>query len=179
MTSGDPQNDSPRKNNSHVLEFLNYFASFPHSPRYAVLVNGPWGVGKTYLIKKFLEQRFPEKQGAVYVSLYGLNDSDQIDAALLQALYPFLGLKGVKIGGRLGKAALKFFKIDADIELKELISKFGAQFYVFDDLERCDMPINQVLGYINEFVEHDGCKVVIVANEAEIANKAEYLRRRE
>ena len=45
---------------------------------------------------------------------------------------------------------------------------------IFDDLERCDCPINEILGYINTFVEHDGMKVILVANQKEIG-KSTYL----
>ena len=41
---------------------------------------------------------------------------------------------------------------------------------IFDDLERCGFPIEDVFGYINSFVEHQGLKVVIVANEEELNN---------
>ena len=44
---------------------------------------------------------------------------------------------------------------------------------VFDDLERCEMPISETLGYINDYVEHKNVKCVIVANEQEI-NKINY-----
>jgi hypothetical protein len=59
------------------------------------------------------------------------------------------------------------------------LPKPKAELYVFDDLERCEMPINQSLGYINGFVEHEGRRVVIIANEDEIKEKDEYARRRE
>ena len=39
---------------------------------------------------------------------------------------------------------------------------------IFDDLERCDCPINEILGYINSFIEQDGLKVILVANQKEI-----------
>ena len=39
---------------------------------------------------------------------------------------------------------------------------------IFDDLERCDCPANEILGYINSFVEHENMKVIIVANQKEI-----------
>ena len=42
---------------------------------------------------------------------------------------------------------------------------------IFDDLERCDCPVNEVLGYINTYVEHDGMKVIIVANQKEIGKR--------
>src|SRR5262249_39994881 len=80
--------------------------------------------------------------------------------------------------GRLGKAALKFFRADPEFSFADL-PKPNADVYVFDDLERCEMPINKSLGYINEFVEHDVHKVVIVANDQEIKDKEEYARRRE
>ena len=38
----------------------------------------------------------------------------------------------------------------------------------FDDLERCNMNINTILGYINELVEHNDVKVVIIADESKI-----------
>ena len=41
--------------------------------------------------------------------------------------------------------------------------------FVFDDLERCDCPINEVFGLINGLVEHEGTKVILVANEKEIS----------
>ena len=41
---------------------------------------------------------------------------------------------------------------------------------VFDDLERCDCPLNEVLGYINTFVEQEGIKVILIANEKEIGH---------
>ena len=40
--------------NDHIREYLKYYISFPRSPGYAVLLNGAWGIGKTFLIKKCL-----------------------------------------------------------------------------------------------------------------------------
>ena len=39
---------------------------------------------------------------------------------------------------------------------------------VFDDLERCNCPIEEIFGFINGLVEHDGTKVILVANEKEL-----------
>jgi hypothetical protein len=64
---------------------------------------------------------------------------------------------------------------------EDYLSKFDADLFVFDDFERCDMPVTSALGYINPFVEHGGCKVIVLTNEAEIkeAERAEYKRRKE
>ncbi|MFI3255629.1 MAG: P-loop NTPase fold protein [Eubacteriales bacterium] len=40
---------------------------------------------------------------------------------------------------------------------------------IFDDLERCQIDIHEVLGYINNLVEHNGVKAIIVANEEQIS----------
>lgn len=39
---------------------------------------------------------------------------------------------------------------------------------VFDDLERCEMEINQTLGVINSLTEHNDIKTIIIANQNEI-----------
>jgi hypothetical protein len=158
--------------------------SFPHSPGFAVILNGAWGIGKTYLLKRFLEDQRKLGKKCVYVSLYGLDTLDEIDNALLRSIYPLLALKGTRIAGRVATSIAERFGLGAlvkGLDPKEILDRLGADLYAFDDLERCEAPLNKVLGYINEFVEHDGCKVVIVANEAEIRNtdKEDYLRRRE
>lgn len=164
--------------NAHVKEYLRYFLKLKHPPRYAVLLNGPWGIGKTFIAKKFFEEYFPSKDGYIYISLYGVRSIDEIDTALFQAMYPVLNTKAVKLAGKATNALLKHVRIDNTLELGDVIDKFSSKTYVFDDLERCEMPINTVLGYINNFVEHSDCKVVVVANESEISD-FNYRTRRE
>ncbi|KAA9020961.1 P-loop NTPase fold protein [Sphingobium limneticum] len=40
--------------NSAIKRFLAYYVDPAHPLDYAVLVSGPWGSGKTHLIKNFL-----------------------------------------------------------------------------------------------------------------------------
>lgn len=40
--------------------------------------------------------------------------------------------------------------------------------FVFDDLERCNIEISNLLGYINNFVEFKNQKVILIANEEKI-----------
>jgi hypothetical protein len=143
------------------------------------MLNGPWGIGKTFLLKSFLAPSSGEDKRYVYISLYGLASFDDIDDALFRAMYPALDNKGVQLAGRALKAAGKFFQIEPDVKLSDILSKSKADLFVFDDLERCELPINKVLGYINEFVEHHDCKVIIVANEIEIRKQKRYVRVRE
>jgi hypothetical protein len=39
---------------------------------------------------------------------------------------------------------------------------------IFDDLERRKIDISNILGYINFFVEHQGLKAILIANEDEL-----------
>ena len=41
----------------------------------------------------------------------------------------------------------------------------------FDDLERANVDVIDILGYINNFVEHDHIKTIIICNEKELSSK--------
>lgn len=165
--------------NVHVKEYLRYYLSLPTPPGFAVLLDGPWGIGKTFVIKKFLDTLDKEATPYIYVSLYGIRSVDDIDDAILQGMYPVLANKGVELGGRALKSIGKYFNVELDLKAKDFLNKSKANVYVFDDLERSEMPINTVMGYINVFVEHEGRKVILIANEKEIDDKPKYKRVRE
>lgn len=165
--------------NKHVKDYLEYYVNFKAPPHFAVLLNGPWGIGKTFLIKGFIKPFIERGLRHAYVSLYGLSSLDEIDDALFRSMYPILDNKGIRIAGRAAKIIGKYFRIELDQAAKDVLNKAKADLFIFDDLERCNIPINVVLGYINEFVEHEDKKVIIIANEEEIKESVEYKRIRE
>lgn len=175
--------------NSHVREFLEYYSSFEGKPGYALLLKGKWGSGKTWFVNKHLSMSQSTKFKYLYVSLYGISSFDEIDNELFRKLHPFLSSKPVLLARQIttsfAKLALKF-DIDGDgvrdgnvslsipnLELEKNFSDPSKYILVFDDLERTSLDIEKVLGYINYFVEHQGCKVVIVSNETKINSKDE------
>lgn len=183
--------------NSHIEEYLAYYANFTVPPRFAVMLAGNWGSGKTYQVKRILEgllsrkrvdskrsswlpsqRRKKPKKSFVLVSLYGLKSHQEIDEAMVAALYPWSNNDGYRIAASVGQAFLKHAKYELPkLKPADLFSKMSAEIFVFDDLERCNMKITDALGYINQLVERDGCKVVILANEDEIRkgpNREEY-----
>jgi hypothetical protein len=174
--------------NKHILDYLRYYCDQGGDFDYAVLLNGPWGVGKTFLIKKFVATRTdaaPDattKTRTLYVSLYGVTSVRQIEDEYQRQLHPILSSRGIKIAGTVAKGLLKLTtKIDfgdkeevslnaqiPDIDLTAYLPTPKDCILVFDDLERCSMNVSDVLGYINSFVEHHGFKAIILANEAVI-----------
>lgn len=74
-----------------------------------------------------------------------------------------------KISGAIAK--MHFPNLNAYEVLSEWL-KMNSYIFVFDDLERCDCPLNEILGYLNGLVEHEGAKLIVVANEKEISGKS-------
>lgn len=50
----------------------------------------------------------------------------------------------------------------------KLYKKLNNYVLIIDDLERCSLPIEEVLGFINDFVEHNKMKCILIANEDEL-----------
>jgi len=166
--------------NTELRAFLSRFSTGPMAPHFAVMLNGAWGAGKTWFIKDFIETLAPEvRERVLYVSLYGVTKPAEIEDAFFQQLYPKLANKKLKYGYSIFKSFLKgALKIDLDgdgkddgsvqISLPE-VEKFASNpertLLIFDDLERAKMPPEELLGYINHFVEHEGRRVIIIANE--------------
>lgn len=170
--------------NEHIHTFLVYYCDLVGSPEYAVLIKGPWGSGKSRFIIDFLNELEGNGKKSLYVSLYGVNSIQDIENQFFSQLHPVLASKGAKLLGKLFKGIIRAsIKVDLDGDgssdgnitisapsdsfLKEMQSPDG-RVLVFDDVERCSLPIAVILGYINYFVEHSGLKVILVANEQEI-----------
>lgn len=182
------------KTNEHITKYLNWYISNEcENLRFAVLVKGGWGSGKTWFIKNFIKdkdndnnlaQSKPSESNFIYLSLYGLSSTNDIDDQIFQQLHPILASKGVAIAGKIAKGLLKLglkFDISNDgtteatlnaeipkIDISEYMGRFKGKFLVFDDLERCNIPVAKVFGYINSFVEHHSKKVILIANDEEI-----------
>ncbi len=148
----------------------------------AIMLIAPWGMGKSYYIQNSLIPHL-EKDGGkrcVVVSLYGMNDIKEISKAIyLEMRAKAISYKGEKFeaGKIVGKTILKgvLSKIGIDLSLEEqdlekLYSSIDLtdRLIILEDLERSGISIKQVLGYVNNLVEQDGAKVLLVANENEI-----------
>lgn len=178
--------------NTNIEQFLNEYMINP-DPQYAVLLKGKWGCGKTHFINNWVKSY--QKQSAadkvfdpVYVSLYGLSETKQITTTINRVLYPILYGKAAKVG----KTLIKFMsaivlKHDVDLDNDgnsdiamslgfDSLSIFKSEdeqvkkgnLLIFDDLERCDVPMKKLLGYLNYFVEQCNCHLIIIGDEDKI-----------
>jgi len=153
------------------------------------MIKGAWGAGKSWFVQKALDRLKQNSGKYLYVSLYGMVCFEDIENSFFEQMHPVLSSKGMKLTAKIAKGILKAtIKLDLDGDGKsETIAKIPADelklpdylkdtdnfVLVFDDLERCSMNISDVLGYINQFVEHQGYKVLIIANEDEILDKSD------
>lgn len=165
--------------NIHIREYLKHYIDLKFAPGYAVALTGGWGAGKTYFARKTLQELLPDEKDYIFISLYGLNSNDDIDTAIFREAYPALGNKGVKIAGGLAKAALTYFRLNIHFERNDLINLPKPKIYIFDDLERCRIPLDIIMGYLNEFIEQHSSKVLIIVNEKEIHDLPNYQRKKE
>ncbi|NEX73347.1 gas vesicle protein GvpD [Aeromonas rivipollensis] len=170
--------------NLHIEEFLKYYYSFKQEPGYAVLLKGKWGTGKTWFINQTLNSLAQEGGKYLYVSLYGITSFEEIEDEFFKQLHPLLSSKSMALTGKIAKGLLKAtLKIDLDgdgkadgsvsaqapeLNLPDYLTNTSGFVIVFDDLERASINLESLLGYINHYVEHQGYKVIIVANEEEI-----------
>jgi len=80
---------------------------------------------------------------------------------------------GKIVGKTIFKGALSIVGIDfslKDADLEKLYSSINLtnKLIILEDLERSSISIKHVLGFVNNLVEQDGAKVLLVANEKEI-----------
>jgi len=164
--------------NQSLLHFLDRYCLSDVSPGYAVMLKGPWGSGKTWFINRYQDELRAKEKRTLYVSLFGVSKPSDISDQFFAQVHPMLGNAKVQKTWALAKSLLKgTIKLDLDgdgrddgalqiaiPELDKWASTEGA-ILIFDDLERCGMPIGEILGFINQFVEHDGYRVLVLANE--------------
>lgn len=177
--------------NGHVVKFIDYYCRLPIAPEYALLVKGPWGCGKSHLIKECIDdiEQSSSPVKFIFVSLYGVSAVEDIETKIFQILNPVLSSKGMVLAGRFAKGLLRgALKIDLDgdgktdgtmsvglpeINLADYLTDTTDCVLIFDDLERCSMPLQEILGYINYFVEKDGYKVMLIADENKLIEKCD------
>lgn len=176
-----------------ITEIERYLSDTSYN--YAVMIDGDWGCGKTYFVKHGLTDAIHEHEKGsekprkpLYISLYGHKSILDIQDAIAIHLHASGKNSNKSFWGKIGKsknvehslqsvlalakAARDIFAPGASIfEFENIWRDLKNYIFIFDDVERCDCPLNEVFGFVNGLVEHSGVKVILVANEKEIQLK--------
>ncbi len=168
----------PENIESIVIEYLK-----TENAQYALMLNGAWGTGKTFFWKDSLSPLVErQKFKSIYISLNGIKTIKTLQRQLFIKLIPYLDkgqsktLKTARklIGNTIGSLSKAIIKVDPS-DLFQGIGidsfNFSKKFICFDDLERCQIPIKEILGFINGLVEHKNLKCLILADEDKILNR--------
>lgn len=174
--------------NKHATAFLDYYCDDATRADYAVLIDGPWGSGKTRFIVEYLkkhntaiQRHDPLQPNAIYVSLFGLTKPEEVRSALFAAAHRYLTAAPSRFFGIVVGGVLEQFTGVKNLKPDDYI-KIDASVIVFDDLERTSIPPADVLGIVNGFIDSARgrpFKVIVVANQDEIDQPEEYTRQRE
>ena len=152
------------------------------------MVNGDHG--KTHFwnhkIKKKIEsmQLNGRRYTTIYMSLYGISNLEDISKKIFiettqlmdknlrkymdaneQTTIPEYAKTGIDMAN--------FFGVTQSGDKVDYAEFFSTDDKVlcFDDLERANVDVIDILGYINNFVEHDHIKTIIICNEKELSTK--------
>lgn len=178
--------------NEHIRKFLDEYLAKP-SNDYAVLITGCWGSGKTYFVSQYMGGKKVHKvrdwlmdsvnRTVVYISLFGVKSRDDIENRIFEILHPHLKETEnsylAQSGMSLIKALASLTPITRDLgkyacDAMGLFNKSLCEkakrckkglVVVFDDVERTDMDSPELLGYINEYVEHLGVSCILLADK--------------
>lgn len=157
---------------------------------YAIMINGEWGSGKTYFWNHKIKPRIETMQvngkrlTPIYMSLYGISNLEEISKKIFiettqlmdKNLKKFMNSNGASSIPEYAKTGLdmaNFFGVTQNGDRVDYAQFFSTDDKVlcFDDLERANVDVIDILGYINNFVEHDHIKTIIICNEKELSTK--------
>lgn len=157
---------------------------------YAIMINGEWGSGKTYFWNNKIRKKIDTMQlngkqyTTIYMSLYGISNLEEISKKIFiettqlmdknlrrymdangQSTIPEYAKTGIDMANLFGIA-----NNENNVNYGEFFST-DDKVLCFDDLERANVDVIDILGYINNFVEHDHIKTIIICNEKELSTK--------
>ncbi|WP_174866594.1 P-loop NTPase fold protein [Pectobacterium polaris] len=154
---------------SHLQQYLDHYKTL-ENPGFAVLINGDWGAGKTYQIKQALKE-----EEICYVSLFGLTTTAEIYSSIFFKMFP-LKAKTKSLAEKLKE--IEFSALGITISPGNILSDIAGaiikeevdtkKIIVLDDLERTNIPLDEILGVINKYIEHLECKLIAIVHDTKL-----------
>lgn len=131
----------------------------------------------------------------IYVSVNGLSTMGSLMRKIRAVLYPFLYSKGIKVAKKVLVSVLRIatkseLDLDGDgvgenlddfVDTEGILELFksnsdeikGERVLVFDDIERCRIPLDELFGFVNGIVEYSNSKVILICDEERLKKVAE------
>lgn len=190
--------------NEDIIRFLTGYAALPSPQYAVLLRGkwgcGKTYFVKHWLAEFDKSDKLPANENSIelkpiYVSLFGMREISDIKSPIDRCVNPFFYSKTgkiLKIAGRIASKIIFKTELDIDKDGKSETSFSGAldslsifendnkdevkgvKFIIFDDLELCQIPMKQLLGFINYFVEHCDCHVVVIGEEKYLDDKTQH-----
>jgi len=153
------------------MESLKRYLIAPPSG-HAVLLNGPWGSGKSYHWSRFSLSLEEIDREPITLSVAGLVSQEQLEAALLQASLTGIGNQVMREAATvIGRALLRTVKIEpGDIKLKSDFSP-GKTVVCLDDVERFAGDFSVLFGFIINLLDGARIHCVLLADEKKAIDK--------
>ena len=164
----------------------------------AIMLTAEWGAGKSYYLHNELIPFLDKKNvKTLVVSLHGLKSDFEISKALYVEYLLSKDKKGLIKNKALGskkkkcaashssfavktivKGVASFFNVDLSCSEKDLEKLYNSidlsnTLVVFEDVERSKMEIDELLAFINNLVEYDRVKVILITHETELKRQNE------
>ena len=148
-----------------------------------IALSGKWGTGKSHLWQEVKSESADEAvKGALYVSLFGLSDMNQIKLKVVQSALPSaekysaawdkvrVGMEGAR---KVLNSLHKGFSALDELALLAVPSLLKDKVIVLDDIERKHekLSIDEVLGFIDEFTQQHGARFVLILNSDQLDDR--------
>ncbi len=110
--------------NFALVKFLDSYCTSSIAPGYAVMLQGPWGSGKTWFIDNYRKELLSRmNKRTLYVSLFGVSKPADIVDQFFTQLHPKLASAPVQKGWSLAKSLVKgTIKLDLNDDGKDDVS---------------------------------------------------------
>lgn len=156
-----------------------------------IALTGKWGTGKSHLWQDVKgESKEPEITRALYVSLFGVADMNQLKVKIIQSAVPnadanramWQRVDAATAGfKKLATSFHKGFSALDDLALLAVPSILKNRFLVLDDIERKHekLSIDEILGFIDEVTQLYGTRLVLILNSDQLSDKAMWEKLRE
>lgn len=148
-----------------------------------IALSGKWGTGKSHLWREVKSASKDEAvKSALYVSLFGLSDMNQIKLKVVQSALPSAekhsaAFEKLKIGMEGARKVLtslhKGFSALDELALLAVPSLLKEKVIVLDDIERKHdkLSIDEVLGFIDEFTQQHGARFILILNSDQLSKR--------